>query len=134
MAQMSNNISANLQYVWWAPLIFTSSVDKQNLEKLKQIILEVHSRIETKIPTTKLNEVLSVAVNKQPPVTTKGYHAKLNYITQTGNNPIEFSIFGTHPELIHFSYMRYLENQLRENFDLIGVPIKLVFKSKYKDK
>jgi len=134
MAQMSNHISANLQYVWWAPLIFTSSVDKQNLEKLKQLILEVYGRIETKLATTKLNEVLSAAVNKQPPVTTKGYHAKLNYITQTGNNPIEFSIFGTHPELIHFSYMRYIENQIRENFNLIGVPIKLVFKSKYKDK
>lgn len=134
MAQMSNHISANLQYVWWAPLIFTSSADKQNLEKLKQLILEVYGRIETKLATTKLNEVLSAAVNKQPPVTTKGYHAKLNYITQTGNNPIEFSIFGTHPELIHFSYMRYIENQIRENFNLIGVPIKLVFKSKYKDK
>lgn len=134
MAQTSNHISANLQYVWWAPLIFTSSVDKQNLEKLKQLILEVYGRIETKLATTKLNEVLSAAVNKQPPVTTKGYHAKLNYITQTGNNPIEFSIFGTHPELIHFSYMRYIENQIRENFNLIGVPIKLVFKSKYKDK
>lgn len=134
MAQMSNHISANLQYVWWAPLIFTSSADKQNLEKLKQLILEVYGRIETKLATTKLNEVLSAAVNKQPPVTTKGYHAKLNYITQTGNNPIEFSIFGTHPEIIHFSYMRYIENQIRENFNLIGVPIKLVFKSKYKDK
>jgi GTP-binding protein len=134
MAQMSNHISANLQYVWWAPLIFTSSIDKQNLEKLKQLILEVYGRIETKLATTKLNEVLSAAVNKQPPVTTKGYHAKLNYITQTGNSPIEFSIFGTHPELIHFSYMRYIENQIRENFNLIGVPIKLVFKSKYKDK
>lgn len=134
MAQTSNHISANLQYVWWAPLIFTSSADKQNLEKLKQLILEVYGRIETKLATTKLNEVLSAAVNKQPPVTTKGYHAKLNYITQTGNNPIEFSIFGTHPEIIHFSYMRYIENQIRENFNLIGVPIKLVFKSKYKDK
>jgi GTP-binding protein len=134
MAEMSNYISANLQYVWWAPLIFTSAVDKQNLEKLKQLIVEINDRLATKIPTTKLNEVLASAVNKQPPVTTKGYHAKLNYITQTGTNPIEFSIFGTHPELIHFSYMRYLENQIRDNFDLVGIPIKLVFKSKYKDK
>jgi GTP-binding protein len=134
MAYMGSQISANLQYVWWAPLIFTSANDKQNLEKLKQLLLEVNGRINTKLATTKLNELLREAVNKQPPVTTKGYHAKLNYITQTGNNPIEFSIFGTHPDLIHFSYSRYLENQIRKNFELIGVPIKLVFKSKYKEK
>lgn len=134
MAQMSNLLSGNLQYVWWAPLVFTSAEDKQNLEKLKQIILEVNARLQNKFATTKLNNILKTAVLKQPPVTTKGFHAKLNYITQTGNNPIEFTIFGTHPELIHFSYMRYLENQIRENFDLVGVPIRLVFKSKYKDK
>ncbi len=134
MAFMANQISGNLQYVWWAPLIFTSANDKQNLEKLKQLLVEVNGRINTKLATTKLNELLREAVNKQPPVTTKGYHAKLNYMTQTGNSPIEFSIFGTHPELIHFSYARYLENQLRKNFDLVGVPIKLSFKSKYKEK
>jgi GTP-binding protein len=133
MHLMSSQISHNLQYVWWAPLVFTSSVEGQNLEKIKEMILEVNSRRETKIPTKELNNVLSSAVLKQPPVTTKGFHAKLNYITQTGNDPIEFSIFGTHPELIHFSYMRYIENQLRQNFNLGGVPIKLVFKSKYKE-
>jgi GTP-binding protein len=133
MAEMGNIISHNLQYVWWAPLIFTSSVEKQNLEKLKQIIVEVNSRRATKIPTKELNDVLKTAVQKQPPVTTRGFHAKMNYVTQTGNDPIEFSVFGTHPELIHFSYMRYIENQLRQNFELTGVPIKLVFKSKYKE-
>ena len=133
MAEMGNIISHNLQYVWWAPLIFTSSVEKQNLEKLKQIIVEVNSRRATKIPTKELNDVLKIAVQKQPPVTTRGFHAKMNYVTQTGNDPIEFSVFGTHPELIHFSYMRYIENQLRQNFELTGVPIKLVFKSKYKE-
>ena len=133
MAEMGNIISHNLQYVWWAPLIFTSSVENQNLEKFKQIIVEVNSRRATKIPTKELNEVLKTAVQKQPPVTTRGFHAKMNYVTQTGNDPIEFSVFGTHPELIHFSYMRYIENQLRQNFELTGVPIKLVFKSKYKE-
>ena len=134
MHQISNVISNNLQYVWWAPLIFTSSISKQNLEKLKGLIVEIYHKQDTKLGTTKLNKVLRTAVTKQPPVTTKGYHAKLNYITQTGNNPIELSIFGTHPELIHFSYMRYIENQIRENFDLTGTPIKLIFKSKYSNK
>lgn len=134
MHQMSGRISNQLQYVWWAPLIFTSSEDGQNLEKLKQLILDIHSRQKLKLATTKLNSILRAAVTKQPPVTTKGFHAKLNYITQTGNQPLEITIFGTHPELIHFSYQRYLENQLRANFDLNGLPLKIVFKSKYKDK
>lgn len=133
MAQLSNQISANLQYVWWAPLIFTSAHDKQNLEKLKQLIVDIYQRLNTKLTTKDLNAVLQKAINNQPPVTTKGYHAKLNYITQTGNNPIELSLFGTHPDLIHFSYMRYIENQIRQNFKLVGVPIKLVFRSKYKE-
>lgn len=134
MQRMSNIISGQLQYVWWAPLIFTSSSEGQNLEKLKQLIIDIYARQKIKLPTTKLNKVLRDATNKQPPVTTKGYHAKLNYITQTGNNPLEITIFGTHPELIHFSYQRYLENQLRANFELNGLPLRIVFKSKYKDK
>lgn len=134
MQRMSNIISGQLQYVWWAPLIFTSSSDGQNLEKLKQLIIDIYARQKIKLPTTKLNKVLRDATNKQPPVTTKGYHAKLNYITQTGNNPLKITIFGTHPELIHFSYQRYLENQLRANFELNGLPLRIVFKSKYKDK
>jgi GTP-binding protein len=134
MHDMSSSISHNLQYVWWAPLIFTSSVENQNLEKLKQIIVEVNGRRDTKLPTTELNEMLKMAVLKQPPVTTRGFHAKMNYITQTNTSPIELSIFGTHPDLIHFSYQRYIENQIRKNFELTGMPIKLVFKSKYKEK
>ena len=133
MQYLASKISGQLQYVWWAPLIFTSSVDFQNLEKLKEIIVTVNNRLETTLPTTKLNEVLRNAVNRQPPVTTKGYHAKLNYITQTATNPLELSIFGTHPELIHFSYQRYLENQIRKNFELTGIPIKILFQSQYKD-
>lgn len=134
MQRMSNIISNQLQYVWWAPLIFTSASTGQNLEKLKQLIVDIYTRQKIKLPTTKLNKILKDATNKQPPVTTKGYHAKLNYITQTGNDPLEVTIFGTHPKLIHFSYRRYLENQLRANFELNGLPLKIVFKSKYKDK
>ncbi len=134
LQELSYKITGKLQYVWWAPLIFTSAVDSWNLEKLKEIIITISDRLQTKLPTTKLNEVLVSAVNRQPPVTTKGFHAKLNYITQTGTMPLELTIFGTHPELIHFSYQRYMENQLRKNFELTGIPLTIVFKSKYKDK
>lgn len=134
MQEIADQISRQLQYVWWAPLIFSSAQTGQNLEKLKQLIVDIHDKQNIKLPTTKLNDVLRMAVTKQPPVTTKSFHAKLNYITQTGSNPLQLTIFGTHPELIHFSYQRYLENQLRANFDLSGIPIQILFASKYKDK
>jgi GTP-binding protein len=133
MAVLADQLSGQLQYVWWAPLIFTSAQTGQNLEKLKQLIVDIHAKQAKKLPTTKLNKVLREAVAKQPPVTTKSYHAKLNYITQTDDSPLTLSIFGTHPEVIHFSYSRYLENQIRDTFDLTGIPIKIEFKSKYKD-
>lgn len=133
MARLADQLSAQLQYVWWAPLIFTSAESGQNLEKLKQLIVDTNKKQSIKLPTTKLNKILQDAVAKQPPVTTKSYKAKLNYITQTGNEPLTLAVFGTHPELIHFSYMRYLENQIRANFELSGIPLTIEFKSKYKD-
>ncbi len=133
MAALAEQLSGQLQYVWWAPLIFTSAESGQNLEKLKQLILDTYKKQNQTLPTTKLNKVLREAAANQPPVTTKRYRAKLNYITQTGTHPLTLSVFGTHPEIIHFSYARFLENQIRANFDLTAIPIRIVFKSKYKD-
>lgn len=133
MGQLADRLSGQLQYVWWAPLIFTSAESGQNLEKLKQLIVDIHKKQGVKLLTTKLNKILKEAVTKQPPVTNKSYKAKLNYITQTGNEPLTLSVFGTHPEVIHFSYKRYLENQIRANFELSGIPLTIEFKSKYKD-
>lgn len=133
MGQLADRLSGQLQYVWWAPLIFTSAESGQNLEKLKQLILDLNEKQGVKLPTTKLNKILKEAVTKQPPVTNKSYKAKLNYITQTGNTPLTLSVFGTHPEVIHFSYKRYLENQIRASFELSGIPLTIEFKSKYKD-
>jgi GTP-binding protein len=75
--------------------------------------------------------VLQKAIINKPPAGLHNLRPKINYATQTSVNPLEITLYGTHPESIHFSYRRYLENQLRGSFDLQGAPIKLIFKSKY---
>ncbi len=133
MQHMANYISAQFQFVWWAPLIFTSAVTGLNLDKLYDLITKVHASSTTKLATPALNKLLSQATSKQPPVGLKNTHPKLNYITQTGTQPPEFTIFATHPDMIQFSYPRYLENVIRQAGQFDGTPIKIVFKHKRKE-
>ena len=133
MQQMSNYISAQFQFAWWAPLIFTSATTGLNLDKLYALIVKVHASTTTKLTTPVLNKLLQQATSKQPPVGLKNTHPKLNYITQTGTQPPEFTIFATHPDMIQFSYPRYLENTIREAGQFDGTPIRIVFKHKRKE-
>lgn len=133
MQQMSNYISAQFQFAWWAPLIFTSATTGLNLDKLYLLITKVHASTMTKLSTPVLNKLLQQATSKQPPVGLKNTHPKLNYITQTGTQPPEFTIFATHPDMIQFSYPRYLENTIREAGQFDGTPIKIIFKHKRKE-
>lgn len=133
MAKMSRRIAARMPFVWWAPLIFTSSVSKQNLNKLQDTILDIHERLDFRLSTPKINKFLTEANAKQPPVAVKTRRPKVNYATQTGFAPPVFTLFCTHPKLMHWSYTRFLENQLRDQYDLNGVPITIEYKSKYKD-
>ena len=133
MQRLANYISARYQFVWWAPLIFTSAITGLNLDKIFELITNIHHNTSTTLPTAKLNKILQQATAKQPPVGLKNTHPKLNYITQTGTNPPEFTIFATHPDMIQFSYPRYLENVLRENGEFAGTPIKIIFRHKRKE-
>ncbi len=133
MQQMSNYISAQFQFAWWAPLIFTSATTGLNLDKLYLLITKVHASTMTKLSTPVLNKLLQQATSKQPPVGLKNTHPKLNYITQTSTQPPEFTIFATHPDMIQFSYPRYLENTIREAGQFDGTPIKIIFKHKRKE-
>lgn len=132
--RLDKRLANELDFVWWAPYILVSAVTGQHLDELLSQITTVYDNLVRKMKTTTLNSFLTKATLKQPPSATKNLRPKMNYLTQTSSNPIELVIFGTHPENIHFSYRRYLENQLREEFPLSGVPVKLIFKSKYTKK
>lgn len=119
------------QFVWWAPLVYTSATAGTHINELMKLATEVYARRNTEFPTSQVNKLLESLVAKQPPAGLKGRQPKINYVTQTGTNPPALTFFSSYPDLIHFSYRRYLENHLRENYDLTGTPIILEFKHKH---
>lgn len=127
-------LQRDFAHAWWAPVVLTSAATGHNIPKLLKIGSEVLDRRTQKISTKELNKVLQAAMAAHPPAGLKNRHPKLNYVTQTGVNPPQFSLFGAHLEFLHWSYKRYLEKQIREAWDFTGTPIELVYKSKHKEK
>lgn len=121
-------VSADYEFVSWAPLIVTSSINGQNVSKLFELISKINEARKIVVPTHELNDWLIRTVREHPPAGLKNHLPKLKYMVQESDNPIpSFKIFGTHTRFIHFSYRRYLENKLRETFDFFGNPIQLWF-------
>ena len=125
-------IKYNFDFIPWAPLIYTSSVTGQNVTKLFDIILDISKNRSTKISTPVLNKWLMKCVNEHPPAGLKNRSPKLNYITQEKDNSTPaFKIFGAHTKFLHWSYKRYLERKLREEFGFEGTSIELWFIEKH---
>jgi GTP-binding protein len=122
--EMAARLTEAFDFVPFAPLIFTSAITGQNATKIFDLILEIKRRREQKLATRELNKVLAKAVAAHPPAGLKNTHPKFRYVVQTDVNPPWFVIYGSHFKFIHWSYKRYLERIWRENFDLIGTPIK----------
>lgn len=133
MAEYTEVLRANLQYIYWAPLVFTSAKTGQNLEDLKKQIMEVYKRLDFSITTPKLNRFIEDANAINPPSAVKTRRPKVNYATQTDSRPPKFTIFCTHPSQMHWSYTRFLQNRLRQEYDLEGVPVVIEYRSKYKE-
>lgn len=131
--RITAKLRADFQFVWWAPLVYTSATQGDNVTKLMQLALEIDERRHTEIATGPLNRLIEKLVAKQPPAGLKGRLPKINYATQTAKNPPTYTFFCTYPDLIHFSYRRYLENNLRQETDFTGTPIKLEFRHKHGD-
>jgi GTPase len=123
-------VQRHFQFVWWAPLIFTSAETGAHVTKLFELSASIHQRRQTKIPTPKLNQLIQVLTAKHPPAGKGHRQPKINYVTQTGTAPPTFTFFTSYPNQIHFSYRRYLENGLREAYDFNGTPIRLEFRDK----
>ena len=124
--KFKNQIRQELIFLHYAPLLFISARTGQRVLKLLDLIKEVYVNSSCRIPTGILNNLIREAVGVSPPPAIKGRALKIYYVTQTGVKPPTFIIFVNNPELLHFSYKRYLENQLREAFDFQGTPIRLI--------
>lgn len=114
------------------PIIFTSVKTKQRIFNVLETAVKVYECRQQKIPTSKLNKVMLPIIESNPPAATKGKHIRIKYITQLPTPAPQFAFFCNHPKYITESYRRFLENKLRENFDLSGVPINIFFRAKDK--
>lgn len=117
-----------LDFVPFAPVIFTSAITGKNLPKIFELATEIDKRRKQQIPTRKLNDVLQKAVLSHPPAGLKNTYPKMRYIVQTDTCPPWFVIYGANFKHIHWSYKRYLERQFREKFDFSGTPIRFSFR------
>lgn len=122
-----------LAYLSYAPIIFISAKTGQRVEKLFDMINLVNKNNQLRIPTATLNSILADAVTRVQPPTDKGRRLKVLYMTQVANRPPTFAIFVNSKQLFHFSYERYIVNNLRQEFDFTGTPIRMLIRER-KDK
>ena len=130
MEKMRKDIMRDLSFMSYAPIVFISAVTGQRTDRLFELINFVNDQSNMRISTGMLNNVLADAQARVQPPTDKGRRLKIYYMTQTGIKPPNFVIFCNSRELFHFSYQRYIENQLRTVFDLEGTPIRIVIRQK----
>lgn len=119
-----------LKFVPWAPLAFVSAKTGLNLEGLLELALEVGEKRSQRVPTARLNAAIREAMARHPPPPSGKRQFKLYYVTQAEVRPPTFVFFCNDPDLLHFSYRRYLENAIRRAFDFEGTAIKMVFRGR----
>ncbi len=129
-ATMEKEIRSELLFLQYAPMIFVSAMTKQRVHKLIDMINFGVEQNNLRISTSVLNEVIRDAVQLNPPPSDKGKRLKIFYATQSGVRPPTFVLFVNDPEIMHFSYERFLENKIRENFGFEGTPIKIVVRKR----
>lgn len=133
-SKYTKDVQTKLAYMQYAPLMFISAKTGQRVDKLFEQINYVREQSTLRISTGMLNDVLGEAVMRAQPPSDKGRVLKIYYMTQSGVTPPTFVIFCNDAKLFHFSYQRYIENQIREVFGFRGTPIKLIIRQRGDDK
>ena len=128
MDKMRKQLEEDFSFMSYAPILFISAKTGQRLDKLFETIQYVDVQNGTRIPTGALNEMLARSTARVQPPSDKGKRLKIFYITQSSTRPPTFVTFVNQKALFHFSYQRYIENQIRENFGLTGTPMRLLIR------
>lgn len=128
--KFTEDIYDEMGFLQYAPILFASALTKQRIHRLADMIKFVSEQQHMRISTSILNQVLSDAQSVNPVPSRNGRVPKIYYMTQASVKPPTFILFVNEPELIHFSYMRFLENRLRESFGFEGTPIRLILRGK----
>ena len=130
MNEYRKKLMNDFSFMSFAPIMFISAHTGQRIDRLFEMIAFVHSQNSMRISTGRLNEVLSSATARVQPPTDKGKRLKIYYMTQASTRPPVFVFFVNNAELFHFSYQRYLENQIREVFGLDGTPVRFIIRER----
>ena len=130
MDEMRKSVMHDLSYMTYAPVLFISALTGKRVDKLFELINYVNDQSMMRISTGTLNGVLADATGRVQPPTDKGRRLKVFYITQTGIRPPTFVCFCNDAKLFHFSYLRYLENQIRSVFGLEGTPVRMIVRER----
>jgi GTP-binding protein len=130
MKEFREKLANDFSFMSFAPIMFISAKTGQRIDKLYEMIVFVHSQNSMRISTGRLNEVLAIATARVQPPTDKGRRLKIYYMTQASTRPPTFVFFVNRADLFHFSYQRYLENQIREIFGLDGTPVRFIIRER----
>ncbi|MEE1002296.1 MAG: ribosome biogenesis GTPase Der [Acutalibacteraceae bacterium] len=123
-------LAVDFSFMSYAPILFISALTGQRLDKLMELIKYAYEQNNMRISTGRLNELLAEATARVQPPSDKGKRLKIYYMTQASTAPPTFVFFCNNAELFHFSYRRYLENQIRQTFGLEGTPVKIIVREK----
>ncbi len=129
VADYTKKIHRQLHFVHDVPILFTSALTRQRVRRILDLALDVKDVRSLRVPTGELNRVIQDALSKHQPMSHSGKMLKLRYVTQVRADPPTFVFFVNDPEIVHFSYRRFLENQLRASFKLAGTALRLYFRS-----
>ncbi|MEI6628698.1 MAG: GTP-binding protein, partial [Alphaproteobacteria bacterium] len=129
MERIRNQLNFQLAQVRDVPMVAISAVNKNNLEKLLDSVLEIHKMWNRRISTAKLNEWLPFMLEKHPTPAIAGRRIRIKYMTQIKTRPPTFALFSTKAANLPDSYIRYLSNGLRDDFNMPGVPLRFIIKS-----
>ncbi|WP_071430092.1 ribosome biogenesis GTPase Der [Angelakisella massiliensis] len=130
MQEYVKKLENDFSFMSYVPFVFISALTGQRLDKLFQTILHVNEQNAVRISTGRLNDLLAYATARVQPPSDKGKRLRIYYMTQASTRPPTFVFFCNDRELFHFSYQRYLENQIREMFQLDGTPIRIIIRER----
>lgn len=133
MDEFTNKLKEDFSFMSYVPFIFISAKTGQRVEKLFDMINDVNRQNSMRVSTGMLNDVLSYATTRVQPPSDKGRRLKIYYMTQPSTKPPTFVVFVNRADLFHFSYQRYLENQIRQTFGLTGTPVRFITRERGKE-
>lgn len=133
MSELRQKLEVDFSFMKYVPILFISAKTGQRIDKLFEMIQKVYQNNSIRISTGVLNDILARATARVQPPSDKGKRLKIYYMTQPSTKPPTFVTFVNNKELFHFSYQRYLENQIRESFELEGTPIRFIIRERGND-